>query len=114
MVKYSRIACFMVVLALVEQGEAVSCADLAPAVAQCGPYATGANSQPSDGCCGAVKAVNAQSQTAQDRRTLCTCLKQAASSVPGVQLSAVAAIPQKCGLPVSFPTNPNFNCDTIN
>ncbi|KAK1393384.1 AAI domain-containing protein [Heracleum sosnowskyi] len=116
MAKCWRIACFMVVLALVmvEQGEAVTCSDLGPSIAQCGPFARGAMSQPSAGCCSAVKAVYARAQTAQDRRTLCSCLKQSASSVPGVQGSSVAAIPQRCGLQVSISTNPNVDCATIN
>lgn len=117
MAKYSRIACFMVVFALVinlmiEQGEALTCADLGPSIAQCSPFATGAMSQPSTGCCSAVRAVYAQAQTTQHKRTLCACLKKSSSSAPGVQFSSIAAIPQRCGLRVSIPTNPNFNCNT--
>lgn len=116
MAKSSRIACFMVVLALVvnlmvERGEALTCSDLGPSVAQCGPYATGTTSQPSDGCCRAVQGVYQMAKTTQDRRTLCTCLKASASSAPGIQLSSVASIPQKCGLQITIPTNPNYNCD---
>nr|XP_017241227.1 PREDICTED: non-specific lipid-transfer protein A-like [Daucus carota subsp. sativus] len=119
MATYLRIACSMVVLALVvnlmaEQGEALSCADLGPSVTQCAPFATGAMSQPTNECCSAVKQVYSMAQTPQDRKTLCQCLKQSSSAVPGVQLSSVAAIPKICGLGINIPTNPNYNCDTVN
>ncbi|KAL8126856.1 hypothetical protein AgCh_013959 [Apium graveolens] len=119
MAKYSRIVCFIVVSALVvnlmvEQGEALTCSSIGPSIVQCSPYARGAFIRPSVGCCNAVRSIYAQARTTQDRRTLCNCLKRTASSVRGIQLSSIAAIPQRCGLRVSFPTNPNINCNTVN
>ncbi|KAL1822357.1 hypothetical protein ACET3Z_009135 [Daucus carota] len=119
MANISRIACLvmvfgMVINLMVERGEALSCGDLGASISQCSPYATGAVGQPSPGCCSAVKGVYAMAKTAQDRKVLCNCLKQSSSAVRGVQLSNVAAIPQKCGVPVSFSPDPYFNCNSIN
>lgn len=114
--KSSAIASLIVVLALVanlmvEQGEALSCGDLSGPMAQCASYASGASSQPSGGCCSAVKQINAMAKTTQDRRQVCSCLKQAASSYPNVQLANIAAIPNKCGVP-SVSINPNVDCNS--
>ncbi|KAK1388748.1 AAI domain-containing protein [Heracleum sosnowskyi] len=118
MAKFSRIAYFMVVFGIVvhlmvERGEALSCGDLSASVSQCSSYATGAVGNPSGGCCSAVKGVYALAKTSADRKVLCNCLKQSSSAVPNVQLSNVAAIPQKCGVPLSFSPDPNFNCNSI-
>ena len=118
MAKFSRIAYFMVVFGMVvnlmvEPGEALSCRDLCASNSQCSSYAKGAVSQPSAGCCSAVKGVYAMAKTTEDRKVLCNCLKSSSSAVPGLKLSNVAAIPQKCGVSVSFSPDPNFNCNSI-
>lgn len=109
---------FMVVFAvvanlMVEPGEALSCSDLGASLGQCSSYATGASSEPSGGCCSAVKQLSGMARTTADRRQLCSCLKQSASTFPNVQLSNIAAIPQKCGVPsASFSVDPNFDCNS--
>lgn len=118
MAKPSTIAYFIVVLAvvvnlMVQPSESLSCSDISGSLGQCASYASGSSSEPSGGCCGAVKQLGGMAQSTEDRRQLCSCLKQSAAAFPNIQLANVAAIPQKCGVPsASFSIDPSVDCNS--
>ncbi|KAK6142253.1 hypothetical protein DH2020_022601 [Rehmannia glutinosa] len=90
--------------------EAFSCSDMSPAVMQCAPFALGAVSQPSGGCCNEVSRLVGLASTTNDRQQACNCLKALAPQYPGVIDSNLLSIPQKCGVSLHFSLSRNTDC----
>lgn len=90
--------------------EGLSCMDISPAVMQCAPFALGAVSQPSNGCCSEVNRLSAMASTGDDRRQLCYCLKQVGPQFPAVRDYNLLEIPRRCGVSRSFGVSRNTDC----
>ncbi|KAK6120672.1 hypothetical protein DH2020_045593 [Rehmannia glutinosa] len=90
--------------------EAFSCSDMSPAVMQCAPFALGAVSQPSGGCCNEVSHLVGLASTTNDRQQACNCLKALAPQYPGVADSNLLSIPQKCGVSLHFSLSRDTDC----
>ncbi|KAL7143589.1 hypothetical protein ABFS83_08G202100 [Erythranthe nasuta] len=93
--------------------QAVSCFDISPVVMQCASFALGAVSQPSGGCCNEVSRLNGMASSTDDKRLLCNCFKSLAPQYPNVKDSNLNAIPQNCGVSLSFSVSSNTDCNTI-
>ncbi|KAL2496660.1 Non-specific lipid-transfer protein 7 [Forsythia ovata] len=94
-----------------EPAEALSCADIMPAVAQCASFATGTVAQPSGGCCNELSRLSGMTRTTADRRQACNCLKQIAPQYPNVKDSLLLALPQKCSVSLPFLITRNTDCE---
>ncbi|KAL5224345.1 hypothetical protein ABZP36_010984 [Zizania latifolia] len=93
---------------------AVTCGDVTSAIAPCLSYVMGRTGAPSSSCCGGVRTLNSKASTAADRRAACSCLKNMAGSLRGVNMGSAATIPSKCGVAVSFPISTSVDCSKIN
>ncbi|GLT34122.1 hypothetical protein SLA2020_086610 [Shorea laevis] len=89
----------------------ISCQDALVALLPCKPFVTGGSPSLSAPCCEGVSKLNVETSTIEERRELCRCLKDAAHGI-GVILERAKELPQKCGVNISMPINPNINCDT--
>lgn len=88
---------------------AISCGNVASAVAPCMAYARSGQGSPSASCCSGVKSLNSQAATSADRQTACSCLKNLAKSV-SFNSGAVAGLPGKCGVNVPFAISTSTDC----
>ncbi|KAJ4832575.1 hypothetical protein Tsubulata_000152 [Turnera subulata] len=76
--------------------QAVTCSQVARDLVPCIGYLQGRGA-PTAGCCNGVRALAGAAKTTADRRTACTCLKNAAAGVKGLNPSFAAALPGACG-----------------
>ncbi|GLT44973.1 hypothetical protein SLA2020_188420 [Shorea laevis] len=90
---------------------AISCQDALVALLPWKPFVTGGSPSPSAPCCEGVSKLNSEASTTEERRELCRCLKDAAHGI-GVIPERAKELPQKCGVNISVPIDPNINCDT--
>ncbi|GLU15628.1 hypothetical protein SLE2022_321010 [Rubroshorea leprosula] len=67
---------------------------------------------PSGLCCVGLSNLNHEASTTKDRRDLCHCLKDAAPGF-GVIPERAKELPQKCGVRIRVPIDPDIDCDTI-
>lgn len=102
----------MVVLCIVlsaQVGHAITCGQVTSNLAPCINYVKSGGVVP-PGCCNGIRTLNAAAKTTADRQTTCNCLKQAAASIPGLNLNLVAGLPGKCGVNVPYKISPSTNC----
>ncbi|PWA95688.1 plant lipid transfer protein/Par allergen [Artemisia annua] len=97
-------------LMVVPFGEAITCGQVVSTLAPCLGYLTqnGAVTAP---CCGAVKALAANS--APNKRTICGCLKGIYASNSAINLNNANALPSKCGVNVPYKIDPSTDCSKI-
>ncbi|KAF3333558.1 Non-specific lipid-transfer protein [Carex littledalei] len=88
---------------------AITCRDVASAVAPCMTYARSGQGAPSAGCCSGVKSLNSKAATGADRQVACNCLKNLAKSV-SFNAGAAAGLPSKCGVNVPFAISSSTDC----
>nr|1AFH_A Chain A, MAIZE NONSPECIFIC LIPID TRANSFER PROTEIN [Zea mays]1FK0_A Chain A, NONSPECIFIC LIPID-TRANSFER PROTEIN [Zea mays]1FK1_A Chain A, NON-SPECIFIC LIPID TRANSFER PROTEIN [Zea mays]1FK2_A Chain A, NONSPECIFIC LIPID-TRANSFER PROTEIN [Zea mays]1FK3_A Chain A, NONSPECIFIC LIPID-TRANSFER PROTEIN [Zea mays]1FK4_A Chain A, NONSPECIFIC LIPID-TRANSFER PROTEIN [Zea mays]1FK5_A Chain A, NONSPECIFIC LIPID-TRANSFER PROTEIN [Zea mays]1FK6_A Chain A, NON-SPECIFIC LIPID TRANSFER PROTEIN [Zea mays]1FK len=93
---------------------AISCGQVASAIAPCISYARGQGSGPSAGCCSGVRSLNNAARTTADRRAACNCLKNAAAGVSGLNAGNAASIPSKCGVSIPYTISTSTDCSRVN
>ena len=99
--------CMLVITPNVEAG--VTCGQVTSSLAPCMSALTGGGS-PSPACCGGIRSLNSMASTPADRKAACSCLKSAASSVKGINLSAASGLPGKCGVHIPYPISTSVDC----
>ncbi|KAF5744446.1 non-specific lipid-transfer protein 1-like isoform X1 [Tripterygium wilfordii] len=67
-----------------------------------------------DACCSGIKALNAASKTAEDRRTQCQCVKEGAARIPGLNYDRVNTLPDICGSACPYKLSPTLDCSKLN
>ncbi|TKW21766.1 hypothetical protein SEVIR_4G142800v4 [Setaria viridis] len=90
----------------------IACPDVLNDMEPCLSFLQGGDASPSGQCCAGVRALYSAADTTADRRATCECLKTAYSQVHA-QLSAARALPEECGLSLSYPITPDIDCNTI-
>ena len=106
----SRLAT-LAVAALLLQAAALQCAQVAPLMAPCMPYLTGAPGMSPYGiCCNCLGVLNQLAAAPADRVAACGCIKAAAGGFPSVDFARAAGLPAACGLSISFTISPNMDC----
>uniref|UniRef100_P19656-2 Isoform 2 of Non-specific lipid-transfer protein n=1 Tax=Zea mays TaxID=4577 RepID=P19656-2 len=100
----------LVLLAAATSEAAISCGQVASAIAPCISYARGQGSGPSAGCCSGVRSLNNAARTTADRRAACNCLKNAAAGVSGLNAGNAASIPSKCGVSIPYTISTSTDC----
>ncbi|CAL0306613.1 unnamed protein product [Lupinus luteus] len=90
----------------------ISCLEATPLLLPCVPFlkATG-NQKPTDACCSAASSIVQRATSTQNRRDLCQCFKQAASGI-GINPDHLKQLPELCKIIISFPLDPNVDCNT--
>nr|ABA33855.1 phospholipid transfer protein 1 [Zea mays subsp. parviglumis] len=105
----------LVLLAAAATSEAaISCGQVASAIAPCISYARGQGSGPSASCCSGVRSLNNAARTTADRRAACNCLKNAAAGVSGLNAGNAASIPSKCGVSIPYTISTSTDCSRVN
>ncbi|ESW12083.1 hypothetical protein PHAVU_008G083400 [Phaseolus vulgaris] len=93
---------------------AIPCGSVQLAVAPCISYLTGpAGTKVPAPCCNGVKRVNDQSKTTPDRQAVCSCLKNTALRIPGINVPRLAALAGACGVNLPYKVTPSIDCNTV-
>lgn len=95
---------------MVKPTHAITCMDVDVALEPCIPYLVGQAPDPTKTCCDGILHLKNLATTTPDRRAACTCMKAAASHLPGLKDSAVSALPQKCNAPLPYPISTSVDC----
>ncbi|KAJ3704505.1 hypothetical protein LUZ61_008210 [Rhynchospora tenuis] len=91
---------------------AVSCDQVRSAIAPCLSYVSTNRGNPSDRCCEGVRNLNELAATPEDRRAVCTCLKNIVAGTP-LNDDAVANLPAKCGVQLPYTISPSTDCSSV-
>ncbi|CAL4953894.1 unnamed protein product [Urochloa decumbens] len=97
---------------------AMSCTTVYNTLMPCLPFVQMGGAMPPQPCCGGIRSLLQQANTTPDRRAICGCLKNVASSAAGgssgTYIDRAAALPGKCGVTLPYKISTNVNCNTIN
>nr|WP_171476391.1 non-specific lipid-transfer protein [Acinetobacter baumannii] len=92
--------------------EAITCGQVVGSLAPCLGYLKSGGAVPG-ACCNGVKSLNSAAKTSADRKTACSCLKNAYSSNRGLNPANVAGLPGKCGVSIPYKISPNTDCSKV-
>ncbi|KAL8109418.1 hypothetical protein AgCh_025495 [Apium graveolens] len=118
----ARITCFFVMVLTVvasmkveARHEAFDCSGSLnqQATAKCSPFTRRGEKEPSGECCIAYRAFVESAKTKEERIQLCACIQRNARNNPA-NIANVDSLQRKCGIPFSFSSDPNFDCNTVN
>ncbi|XP_043725182.1 non-specific lipid-transfer protein 1-like [Telopea speciosissima] len=102
----------MVVAAPHAVDAAITCGQVVSDLAPCLNYLRSGGSVTA-GCCSAVRSLNSSAKTTPDRQTACGCLKNAYSSIPGINAGYASGLPGKCGVNLPYKISPSIDCSTV-
>ncbi|GFP98963.1 non-specific lipid-transfer protein [Phtheirospermum japonicum] len=90
----------------------IQCSDALSQVLPCEAYLLSGAGAPSAACCSAVQSLSKMATaSAGDRKALCQCFKQIASSLP-VNLPKAQQLPDLCHVSIGgVKIDPNVDCD---
>ncbi|XP_031102226.1 non-specific lipid-transfer protein 1-like [Ipomoea triloba] len=111
----SMVVMSMVVAAAMVAGlhaQSISCSTVGTDLYPCLDYVENGGAVPMD-CCEGIRSLYKSAATTADRQMVCNCMKNAASSVPGLNLDLAAGLPQKCGVSIPYQISPSVNCATV-
>ncbi|CAM0880433.1 unnamed protein product [Alopecurus aequalis] len=93
----------------------VQCGQVTQLMAPCMPYLSGAPGMTPYGiCCNSLGVLSQLTATTADRQAACNCVKVAASAgFPAVDFRRATALPDACGLSISFAVTPNMDCNQV-
>ncbi|WCJ18126.1 hypothetical protein M5689_000502 [Euphorbia peplus] len=91
---------------------AISCQEALATLNPCLSFLVGTNPMSSPACCLGVEKVKEEATTAQIRRDLYSCFKQAAASF-GLIAGKAKQIPDLCHVQVPVPIDPNIDCSKV-
>lgn len=90
----------------------ISCDEATPLLVPCVPFLQATDGQkPSESCCSAASTIVQRATSTQNRRDLCKCFKQAASSIK-INPDQLKQLPKLCNISISFSLDPNVDCST--
>ena len=90
---------------------AISCATVDSAAAPCLMFAQGKGGNvPSQACCQGLQKLAQNVKSVDDKKAICSCLKDGAKKFGGVQDKFLSKIPGTCRINVGFPVSSNTNC----
>ncbi|PRQ42715.1 putative plant lipid transfer protein/Par allergen [Rosa chinensis] len=110
-VKLTLVALMCIVVA-VPVAQAITCGQVTQSLAACINYVKTGGSVP-PACCNGIRSLNSQAKTTADRKQTCTCLKNAAGSIPGVNPNLASGLPGKCGVSVPYKISTSTNCNNV-
>ncbi|XP_038980837.1 non-specific lipid-transfer protein 1-like [Phoenix dactylifera] len=92
--------------------DAITCGQVVSYLTPCINYVRNGGQIPG-ACCSGVRGLAAAAKTTPDRRTACTCLKNAAAGISGLKTGLIAGIPGKCGVRVPYAISPSTDCSRV-
>ncbi|KAJ8753446.1 hypothetical protein K2173_019845 [Erythroxylum novogranatense] len=102
----------LVIIFLVESGMAMTCGQVDSSLIPCVSYLM-RGGEPASQCCDGVRNIKQMTQTTEDKRTACECLKQAVVRFPTISPEAAAQLPQKCAVDVGVSITKDVDCSKI-
>ncbi|XP_078168739.1 non-specific lipid-transfer protein-like isoform X2 [Carex rostrata] len=91
---------------------AISCGQVASALAQCMSYARTGQGSPTAQCCSGIKSLNSMASTGADRQSVCNCLKNLAKGTT-INAKAAAGLPGKCSVSVPYAISTSTDCSKV-
>ncbi|OMO60055.1 Plant lipid transfer protein/Par allergen [Corchorus olitorius] len=64
-------------------------------------------------CCNGIKALNTAAATTQDRQQACTCIKNIATTITGINYGLANGLPGKCGVNIPYKLSPSTDCKSV-
>ncbi|XP_010527037.1 PREDICTED: non-specific lipid-transfer protein 1-like [Tarenaya hassleriana] len=102
----------MLILAISERGNAITCQAVESTLMPCAGYIVKGGT-PSSKCCAGLKSLKAMARKKADRQAACRCLKDVASRYPGVKDDNASRLPKKCGVDFGVPFTRKTNCNSV-
>ena len=90
----------------------ISCGQVVSTMSPCISYLRAGGALP-PACCTGVKNLNNAAKSTPDRQTACGCLKQAATSISGIQPALAQGLPGKCGVNIPYSISPSTDCSKV-
>ncbi|XP_019186248.1 PREDICTED: non-specific lipid-transfer protein 1-like isoform X1 [Ipomoea nil] len=92
--------------------QSVTCGTVVTELSPCMNYVRNGGAVPMN-CCDGIRSLYKSAATTADRQTVCNCMKNAAASVPGINLELAANLPEKCGVTLPYKISLSTNCATV-
>ncbi|XP_061375452.1 non-specific lipid-transfer protein 1-like [Gastrolobium bilobum] len=90
----------------------LTCCDVKPLMEACDCYVRNGGDRVPEKCCYAAMTLNNEAvQSRQDRQMACRCIKEAAQKIPNLNVTALASVPEKCGIRTSLEVNHTVDCE---
>ncbi|KAJ0975496.1 hypothetical protein J5N97_017461 [Dioscorea zingiberensis] len=97
------------------QADAIECEQVYEALNPCLNYIITPSKTVPKPCCDGIQGLLNKAKTTADRRTVCNCLKNAATKAgSSIDLSPVASIPAKCQVSIPFKISTKVDCSKVN
>ncbi|XP_027340851.1 non-specific lipid-transfer protein 1-like [Abrus precatorius] len=93
------------------QTDEITCDEAIPLFKPCKEYLVG-SAEISPQCCEGANTVYKRASTTQNRRELCSCLKNAASKY-GVKPDKAKQLPKLCKIDLPVPVDPSIDCNSV-
>lgn len=100
---------FLMVIAY-HEGEAIVCSQVNMFLAPCLPYLK-AGGAPSPPCCAGLNSLKAAVPAKPDKQAACQCLKNVASTIPGINDDNAKQLPAKCGVDLGVSFTKTVDCN---
>uniref|UniRef100_A0A803L3E5 Non-specific lipid-transfer protein n=1 Tax=Chenopodium quinoa TaxID=63459 RepID=A0A803L3E5_CHEQI len=107
-------AIFMCMMVVAPHAEAaMNCGMVSTNIGKCLPYLTGKVIAPPTACCAGIKTLNSKASTPTDRKTVCGCLKTAATAMKTLDFGKAAGLPGRCNVRIPFAISPKTDCSRV-
>nr|GEW45855.1 non-specific lipid-transfer protein-like [Tanacetum cinerariifolium] len=103
------VACMVVVA---PYAEALTCNDVTSKLAPCLNYLK-SGGKVSPACCTGVKGLASAAKTTPDKKTACTCMKNAYKSFSGIDADNALGLPRKCGVNIPYKISLSTDCNKV-
>ncbi|RHN46672.1 putative plant lipid transfer protein/Par allergen [Medicago truncatula] len=113
LVKVTCLAMICLVLSIPLANAVITCPDADITLKSCLPYVAHPTQWPPLECCTAVLGLTARAVTREDRQAVCKCLLGLMNGIPGLDLTAFAAVPILCAANIGYIIRPNMDCNSV-
>ena len=87
----------------------LTCAEITNLLIPCIPYAVIGGAPPTI-CCEGLKTVDAASNTVEEDRAGCSCIKNGLAPIPGINYDFVSTLPEKCNHTTPYTITATTDC----
>ncbi|KAF3454804.1 hypothetical protein FNV43_RR05252 [Rhamnella rubrinervis] len=105
------IACLLVGSAP-QVGATITCTQVTNLLTPCISYGVFGGTVSKE-CCTGIYKLNAAYKTKEDIRQACSCVKDGAAMIPGINYDRINEIPGKCGTKCPYKVYPDTDCSRV-
>jgi len=106
------VICMVLAIPLANADLDPNCKNVAESIIPCVEYITTPDaSNPPAPCCNGMTSLAGQAQAVPESQAACKCLKEGLFDIPGLNLAALAALPENCGVVLPYQITPDMDCD---